>query len=288
MPVSPPIHALRIPFTLTVAPGRTLERFVYCHLIVGPSICVIDSGVRDTPQVIFDYLASIGRHPAEIQLLVLTHAHPDHIGGARTLQQATGCRIAAHPADVPWIEDVDQQVRERPVPGFHDLVAGPVAVDLPVVDGASLAVDSMTTLQVIHTPGHARGHIALFDATAGALFTGDSVPIPGDIPIYDDVAAAVRSVERLQALPRVQHLFSAWDAPRAGAEVAETFARGLASMRQVHEAVRAAQAQLQSDDPVVLAPQVGRQLGVPPLAISPLFVRTIAAHLQAPDLWRVG
>jgi hydroxyacylglutathione hydrolase len=101
MSISPQIHALRIPFTLTIAPGRTLERFVYCHLIVGPSICVIDSGVRDPPQVLFDYLASIDRDPAEIRLLVLTHAHPDHIGGARFIQQASGCRIAAHPADVP-------------------------------------------------------------------------------------------------------------------------------------------------------------------------------------------
>ncbi|NTV63986.1 MAG: MBL fold metallo-hydrolase [Oscillochloris sp.] len=244
MSITPQIHALRIPFTLTIAPGRTLERFVYCHLIVGPSLCLIDSGVRDTPQVLFDYLAAIGRDPAEIRLLVLTHAHPDHIGGARAIQQATGCRIAAHPADVPWIEDVDRQARERPVPGFHDLVAGPVAVDVPVTDGDSLTVDATTTLQVIHTPGHARGHIALFDATAGALFTGDSVPIPGDIPIYDDVAAAVRSVERLQALPEVQRLFSAWDAPRAGTEVADTLARGLAAMRHVHETVRAAQLQL--------------------------------------------
>ncbi|NTW02158.1 MAG: hypothetical protein HGA19_12870, partial [Oscillochloris sp.] len=49
-----------------------------------------------------------------------------------------------------------------------------------------------------------------------------------------------------------------------------------------------AQLQLQSDDPVVLAPQVGRQLGLAPLAITPLFVRTIAAHVQADDQWARG
>ena len=54
--------------------------------------------------------------------MILTHAHPDHIGSAKAIEEATRCTVAAHENAKHWIEDVDLQFQERPVPGFHSLV----------------------------------------------------------------------------------------------------------------------------------------------------------------------
>ena len=56
------------------------------------------------------------------------------------------------------------------------------------------------TFEVLHVPGHTAGSIALWDAEAGLLFTGDTAAL--DDPLYaDDEAAFVASLERLSALP---------------------------------------------------------------------------------------
>lgn len=117
------------------AGGRPIERFVYVFLIYGSEICLIDSGVAGSERRIFDYIRRTGRRPEESSLLVLTHAPPDHIGAVRAVRKATGCTVAAHPGERTWIEDTDRQVRERPVPGFHELVGGSVPVDRIVGDG---------------------------------------------------------------------------------------------------------------------------------------------------------
>ena len=59
----------------------------------------------------------------------MTHGHPDHLGGARTLKERAGCIIAAPAAERHWIEAPEQQLSERPVPGFWALVEGAVATD---------------------------------------------------------------------------------------------------------------------------------------------------------------
>jgi hydroxyacylglutathione hydrolase len=124
MQISPHVHALRLPFKIIVAPGIELDRFVNVFLIYGRTITVIDTGVSGCERDIFDYIRSTGRDPAEISLIVQTHAHPDHIGATQALQQATGCTVAIHAAERRWIEDISLQNRVRPVPGFSALVGG--------------------------------------------------------------------------------------------------------------------------------------------------------------------
>lgn len=77
----------------------------------------------------FDYIRKTGRNPEDISLIILTHSHPDHIGSAHEIQRTTGCTIAAHHGERAWIEDVELQSRERPVPDFHSLVGGSVRID---------------------------------------------------------------------------------------------------------------------------------------------------------------
>ena len=103
------------------APGLILDRFVYSYLVYGETITLIDTGVAGCETHIFDTIRSAGRDPSEIALVILTHSHPDHIGAARAIREATGCSIAAHPAERAWIDDVELQNRERPVRGLHSL-----------------------------------------------------------------------------------------------------------------------------------------------------------------------
>ena len=86
MKVTEDIHALKIPFKLRVGSDKTLDRFVFAYLIFGDQICLIDSGVAGSEAIIFDYVKKAGRNPREITRLVLTHAHPDHIGAGRAIR----------------------------------------------------------------------------------------------------------------------------------------------------------------------------------------------------------
>ncbi len=177
MQVTEHIHALKIPFKVPVGPNVSVERFVYAYLIYHEDIWLIDSGVKGSESIIFDYVTKTGRKPEEISFLVLTHCHPDHIGAARAIKEAAGCKILAHQAEIAWIEDARLQARERPVPGFDSLVGGSVEVDRALEDRDVLDLRAGSTLEVLHTPGHSRGMISLLFREDSALFCADAAPL---------------------------------------------------------------------------------------------------------------
>ena len=289
MQITPSIHAIRHVFRIPVAPGIALDRFVYSYLVYGETITLIDTGVAGCEKDIFEYLRSTGRDSSEIALIILTHSHPDHIGAARAIWQETGCSIAAHPAERAWIEDVDLQNRERPVPGFATLVGGPVPVDHELMDGDSVEPDETRAgeMQVLCTPGHSAGSISLFLHNEGALFCGDAVPVFGELPVYDDALLSVRSVKKLKAISGIRILLSSWDDPRKGDDAYRQMDRALDYLQQVHKAVLAS-AGNDFSDMVELTKKAVAVLGLPPQAANPLLARTFAANLQIRDqenLW---
>ena len=284
MQVTPSIHAIRHTFRIPLGSGNALDRFVYSFLVYGDRITLIDTGVAGCERDIFDYLRSTGRDPSEITLIILTHSHPDHIGAARAIQQQTGCSIVAHPAERAWIEDVDLQNRERPVPGFDALVSGSVSVDHELVDGDSIEPDDNrgSEFLVFHTPGHSKGSISLFLHSEGALFCGDAIPVPGDIPIYEDAAASARSVNRLRGLKGIRVLLSSWDNPRTGGAAYHQMDKALEYLQKIHSAVLSSAGE-GSDDLMVLTQKTAASLFLPPLAVTPLLARTFAANLCIRD-----
>jgi hydroxyacylglutathione hydrolase len=272
------VHPVRIPFYITT-PAGPVPRFVYIYLVYTPdAITLIDAGVAGSEKPIFDHIRSTGREPADIGTTILTHAHPDHIGAARAIHEATGCTIAAHGADQAWIENLSCQEKDRPVPGLSSLVAGPVTVDRVLKDGDIIELDDERTMTVIHSPGHSPGSIALLLRPGMVLFSGDAIPVPGDLPIYDDPAASLDSIRRLMDIAEIMMLYASWDEPREGEAVYWAMDDGFAVIQRIDETVKELAAKHPFLEPPELTRRVLKDIGLPEDLANPIVMRTILGH----------
>ena len=283
MQVTESIHALKIPFKLRIGPDKTVDRFVFAYLIFGDQIYLIDSGVAGSEAVIFDYIKQAGRDPQEITNLVFTHSHADHIGSGPAIKKQTGCKVAAHIDAVPWIENVDHQYEERPIGNFYELVGGSVEVDQGLKDGDCLELGEGQTLEVFHTPGHSKGSVSLLYNKDMALFSGDAVPKPGTVPIYEDVAISIESINKLKRIKGLEILIASWDDPQLGASVYPSMDQGLQWFQQIHDAVLAENSGSGALDPKELSARVLKRLGFPEIPLVPIIVTSIGAHLKLLD-----
>ncbi|MBN1763482.1 MAG: MBL fold metallo-hydrolase [Methanomicrobia archaeon] len=286
MQVTEHIHAIKIPFQVRSFSGIPVDRFVYAYLIYSvEQICLIDCGVAGSERVLFDYVRSTGRMPEDIAMIVQTHAHPDHIGATRALKEAKGCIVAAHPDDMAWIEDVELQCKERPIPNFQSLVGGSVAVDCILEECDVIDLGDGLRLDVLHTPGHSNGSISLVLHADHALFSGDAIPLAGELPIYDDVLASVASLKTLMGIDGVKVLLSSWDDPRDGAQVHQQMDEGLRYLQRIHEAVIRVvddDRSLVSND-AELCRRVLVALGFPEQAANPLVARSFVANVKVAE-----
>jgi hydroxyacylglutathione hydrolase len=271
MRVTEHIHAIKVPF-----PAST--RFVYAYLIYGKQICMVDSGIVSAKEMIFDYLRATGRDPKEIILLVLTHSHADHIGLSAEIKRISGCKVAAHGAEKNWVEDIEEQYRQRPTPTFRSYVRDSTKIDWVVKDGDVLDLGDGEGLKVLHTPGHSTGSISFLYPADGALFSGDAIPLAGGLPIYSDVLVTIQSIRKLKAVEGLKALFSSWHDPLQGEKVYQAMDQALAYIQKVHELVRKEDAGGRSLDLRELTIRVLKGLGIPENLMSPIVVTTIEAH----------
>ncbi len=284
MQVSKHVHAIRIPFQVSFGPAERVDRFVHVYLVYGKTnVTLIDSGIASSEATIFEYLKGTAGKRNAISMIILTHSHPDHIGAARAIQQETGCKIAAHGGERRWIEDVEQQNRERPVPGFDALVGGSVKIDYLLNDGDRISLGDDLRLEVFHTPGHSKGSISLLLPHDRVLFVGDAVPLPGDIPIYEDVLLAVGSIKKLKAIGGVKMVLSSWDDPQEAETAYQRMDESLHYLQRIHTAVRNAAGEGGSLEPMQLCERVAANLGFPQIVANPLVAKTFQAHLKIRD-----
>jgi glyoxylase-like metal-dependent hydrolase (beta-lactamase superfamily II) len=233
MKITETIHAFKHLFRLALGENQYADRFVYSYILLGERICLIDAGVMSTAPLLLDYLKEIGRSPSEISIVLLTHAHPDHIGGCLAIKNTSSAFFCAHPADKPWIEDVQKQYRERPILNFFELVGGSVRVTRELREGNTVSWGKGKTIRVLETPGHSLGSISLFFEEERALFTGDAVPASGTIPIYVDPKASIQSMQKLARVSDVNYMFSSWHEPILDNQVQTTMEEGISYIKKI-------------------------------------------------------
>lgn len=211
---------------------------VNVYLIVEDAgLTLVDAGYAASSDAILLYVRDLGRQPADIKRLVLTHRHPDHIGGASALKRATGATVLAHLLDTPAISaDPKLSFPAPPLGTIMRLVGGakltppPCAVDDELRDGMTLPV--LGGLQVIWTPGHTHGHCSLYHPERRWLIAGDAVMTMGGkvrqtFPfLCDDYEEACRTVRNKLAPLPISWVLAGHGDPRE-ANVAANFA-GLA------------------------------------------------------------
>ena len=167
-----------------VAPGIyqvSVLRAGVTVLAEGGRVVLLDAGLRTSAEAVLAFLASKGFKPDSVSHILITHYHPDHIGGLARLQGATDARVGAHPIEAPAIagdRPLPNPAANRPLQGVFALAAPllrprPVAVDLLLEEGARL--DVMGGLEVVHTPGHTPGSLSFFLPARKMLFAGDAL-----------------------------------------------------------------------------------------------------------------
>jgi glyoxylase-like metal-dependent hydrolase (beta-lactamase superfamily II) len=155
-------------------------------------LALIDAGIGPTIGKVLQQLQANGHQPSEVKRILITHAHPDHVGGLAKLQAATGAQVVAHPLEWPIIAGK--------VPA-----ASQTASARRDVQGGETFSEVLGGLQVIFTPGHTRGHVSFWQPDRRLLFCGDVVMrmfglgLPFPI-VTVDMAENKRSIKKLADL----------------------------------------------------------------------------------------
>jgi hydroxyacylglutathione hydrolase len=131
--------------------------------------------------------------------IVVTHAHLDHIAGARRLSQMTGAPVFYNQLDLPLVEIMDRQAEWMGV-----AVPEVAAPDASAEEGMKLSVGGLMG-EVMHTPGHTEGSVCLYFPMARLLLAGDTLFKGGigrtDLPGGDPRKILISLRERLMGLP---------------------------------------------------------------------------------------
>ena len=280
MKVTGTIHAVKHPFKVSPGEGIYVDRFVYSYILLGKKICLIDTGVSGTSAQLETYLRELGRSPEEVSQILLTHAHPDHIGGCLALRENSSAAFGAHAAEKGWIEDVERQYRERPIFNFFDLVAGPVRVDKVLKEGDVIEWDQGKTLQVLETPGHSPGSLSFFFKEEGALFSGDAVPASNTLPIYVNPRECIESIKKLQKISGVNYLLSSWHDPLTGEAIPRVMEEGIRYIERIDEIVLDLEKSMGSASLEELSLRALERLGVKASKALPMVMTSFGSHLR--------
>jgi glyoxylase-like metal-dependent hydrolase (beta-lactamase superfamily II) len=143
-------------------------------------VTLVDMGIKQSGPKVLAALSAIGSGPSDVTRLLLTHAHPDHAGGAAQVARATGRTFGIHEDDAQYAEAGRSPQRDQSfllarvmtkLFGANRFPA--VTVGERLTDGQVL--DVAGGLEVVHTPGHSPGHAAYLHRPTGVLITGDSI-----------------------------------------------------------------------------------------------------------------
>jgi glyoxylase-like metal-dependent hydrolase (beta-lactamase superfamily II) len=225
---TPYLHTIVVPTPFSVGP-------VNVYLAEGDALTLVDTGPRFDParEALHQGLADLGYSPADLERIVLTHAHSDHCGLAAELAEASGAEVVTHAANVAELADYAGQragrlafyaqlMREAGVPlrvmlrinrtrQGYGRYAQAVEPDRGLEDGEEIVMGG-EGWRVLHTPGHTGGLICLYQARRKLLLSTDhllrdvsSNPIV-EPPVAEGAPRPRRLVDYVAQLRRVAEL----------------------------------------------------------------------------------
>lgn len=162
MELVPNVHAVRL-FSCTG------------YLITEERLTLVDAGLPGSRRPLERYLRRIGRRFEELERIICTHGHLDHIGGVRELAGG-GAEVLIHPDDLNGLAVTFREAmraRSRgPLLHYFTPHPGPT---VPITDGDTIPV--LGGLTVVHTPGHTPGSVCLWAPKHRVLFAGDVLQV---------------------------------------------------------------------------------------------------------------
>lgn len=187
-----------------------------CYLLRGERTVLMDGGAWGGFPAFQKHLQDLGINPKEIELILLTHGHWDHISCLADIQKITGAKIAIHEKDAFMIE-----TGEPPFPNGVTLWGklmswsakrilrphlSPLKADTVILDaGLSLKPFGIPG-EVAYTPGHTMGHVSVIlesgDAIVGDMAMNDwYLRLTPGLPILaDDIHLVVESWKKILPL----------------------------------------------------------------------------------------
>ncbi|MBI3734804.1 MAG: MBL fold metallo-hydrolase [Chloroflexi bacterium] len=183
------LHKIVIPTSFPIGP-------VNVYLVEGDPLTLIDTGPRtdEALQTLEQGVAALGYALGDIRRIIITHTHPDHFGLVRQLVERSGASIWTHPFNADWFNNLALAVQRRgeftlqlfKQSGVPDALIDMMRQMSPVMgqffeeaptdhwldDGDTLEMDG-ALWQTVFTPGHAGGHIALYQPQTQQMVVGD-------------------------------------------------------------------------------------------------------------------
>lgn len=160
-----------------VLPGRAGN----AYLFLGKRIALVDSGSEDTRRDLLAALHKLEVKRESISVVVLTHEHAGHAGGATEFPDAL---LLAHPSAGANLRHGDS----RPP-------------DLELAEGSSIHLGGFS-FDVLHVPGHTSGSLCLYERSRALIVSGDTVFARGTVPVSDSGSGGElrQSLDRLGSL----------------------------------------------------------------------------------------
>jgi len=154
-----------------------------CYVIRAEGTILIDGGAPKKAKNFMKGIETLSIKPEDIQLIVITHGHWDHIGSVKEIKEITGAKIALHRNEKDWLEKslkplppavtlwghIFAKIMAIFVPLIHVPAAG---VDVVLGDEELSLADYGIPGRIIPTPGHSMGSVSVLLET-GDAFVGD-------------------------------------------------------------------------------------------------------------------